>query len=82
MLRNYLLPTILAKIQNNLLVMLWRNKHLLALLVGVQTGTAFTEGNVTAAIKTAQAYALGDTGGKLVETYATDMLIHEHVCEG
>lgn len=79
MLRNYLLPTTLAKIQNNLLVMLWRNKHLLALLVGVQTDTAFTEGNVTAAIETAQAYALGDTGGQLVETYATDMLIHEHV---
>ena len=79
MLRNYLLPTTLAKIQNNLLVMLWRNKHLLALLVGVQTDTAFTEGNVTTAIETAQAYALGDTGGQLVETYATDMLIHEHV---
>lgn len=55
MLRNYLLPTTLAKIQNNLLVMLWRNKRILALLVGVQTDTAFTEGNVTAAIETAQA---------------------------
>ena len=44
--------------------------------MGVQTGAAFTKGNVTTAIKIAQAYTLGDMASKLLEIYAIDILIH------
>lgn len=44
--------------------------------MGVQTGAAFTKGNVTTAIKIAQAYTLGDMASKFLEIYAIDILIY------